>query len=182
MSHAVAQTSLGRDLGDSVPGRGVTFLDRHCRRFGLRPLADRCYEFSKCLEVQGGNIDNSAQVQLWDCDGTKLHREWYMQEVQPGWWHIWNAKSGKCLNVQGASTKNSAKIIQYSCQGVSKFNDQWELRYIQPGDNGDLYLIINRLSNKCLNVQGASTANGTDLIQYTCGGGWNGVFTWWPGS
>ncbi len=70
---------------------------------------------------------HGAQVQLSECDPTKSHRIWFMEEVQSGWWHIWN------LN-----------------------------------------------SNKCLNVQGASTANGTDLIQYTCGGSWNGVFTWWP--
>jgi hypothetical protein len=42
------------------------------------------YDWNSCLEVQGGVKDNSAQVQLWDCDGTKLHRVWHMEEVQHG--------------------------------------------------------------------------------------------------
>ena len=139
------------------------------------------YQFDKCLEVQGANKNNSAQVQLWDCDGSKAHRRWYMEEVQSGWWHIWNANSGKCLNVQGGSTKESAKVIQYTCQGVDKFNDQWQLSGpIGSGGNGDLYWIVNRKSNLCLDAQGASSANGTDLIQYTCWGHWNQLFTWWP--
>lgn len=139
------------------------------------------YEFYKCLEVQGGVKDNSAQVQLWDCDGSKDHRVWHMEEVQSGWWHIWNAKSGKCLNVQGASKENSAKIIQYTCQGVGNYNDQWKLFSANmTGARGDLYFIVNRKSGKCLNAQGASTANGTDLIQYTCTWDWNSLYTWWP--
>jgi hypothetical protein len=149
---------------------------------GSGPWQIGVYEFPKCLEVQGGSTANSAQVQLWDCDYTKAHRVWYMQEVQPGWWHIWNKKSGKCLNVQGGSTTNSAKIIQYPCQGLGKYNDQWQLQYSgATGTLGDLYFIVNRSSGKCLNVQGASTANGTDLIQYTCTWAWNSLFTWWPG-
>jgi endoglucanase len=150
---------------------------------GSGPWQIGIYEFPQCVEVQGGSISNSAQVQLWYCgDYNVAHREWYMQEIQPGWWHIWNKKSGKCLNVQGASTKNSAKIIQYTCQGVDKFNDQWELLGpLGSGANGDLYWIMNRKSRLCLNAQGASSANGTDLIQYTCSGAWNNLFTWWPG-
>jgi Ricin-type beta-trefoil lectin domain-like len=97
------------------------------------------------------------------------------------WWHIKNTKSGKCLNVQGASKKNSVKVIQYTCQSVSKHNDQWQLLNSGwVGDNGDLYTLHNRNSNLCLNAQGASTANGTDLIQYTCSAQWNDLFTWWP--
>jgi hypothetical protein len=150
---------------------------------GSGPWQIGIYQFDKCVEVQGGSLLNSAQVQLWDCDGTKAHREWYMQEVRPGWWHIWNKKSGKCLNVQGASMKNSAKVIQYSCQGVGAFNDQWQLSGpIGRGNNGDLYWIVNRKSGLCLNAQGASSANGTDLIQYYCTGDWNELFTWWPGA
>jgi hypothetical protein len=145
------------------------------------PWAIGIYEFPKCLEVEGGSTANSAQVQLWSCDETKSHRTWYMQEVQSGWWHIKNTKSGKCLNVQGASKKDSAKVIQYTCQGVSKHNDQWQLLDSGwSGDNGELYTLHNRNSNLCLNAQGASTANGTDLIQYTCSSEWNDLFTWWP--
>jgi hypothetical protein len=139
------------------------------------------YDFPKCLEVQGGSTANSAQVQLWTCDETKSHRTWYMEEVASGWWHIKNTKSGKCLNVKGGSTDESAKVIQYTCQGLTKKNDQWQLLNSGvTGENGDLYTLHNRNSGLCLNAQGASTANGTDLIQYECGPWWNNFFTWWP--
>jgi hypothetical protein len=147
---------------------------------GSGPWQIGIYQFPNCLEVQGGVKDSGAQVQLWDCDGTQLHRLWYMQEVQPRYWHIWNAKSGKCLNVKGASKNDGAKVIQYTCQGIGTHNDQWELIPTgHRGANGDLYFIQNRWSLKCLNAQGASTANGTDLIQYGCRWAWNTVFTWW---
>jgi hypothetical protein len=149
---------------------------------GSGPWHIGIYEFPKCLEVQGGSPDNGAQVQLWDCGLTQDHRKWYMQEVQPGWWHIWNKKSGKCLNVKGASPHNSAKIIQYTCQGAGKYNDQWKLEYRNTVLQGDLYWIRNRQSKLCLNAQGASSANGTDIIQYDCSDAWNTLFTWWPGS
>jgi hypothetical protein len=71
---------------------------------GSGPWQLGIFQLDKCLEVQGGSVNNSAQVQLWDCDGTKAHHEWYMQEIQPGWWHIWNKKSGKCLDAQGQSS------------------------------------------------------------------------------
>jgi hypothetical protein len=139
------------------------------------------YEFPNCLEVQGGSTANSAQVQLWSCDGSKSHRTWYMEEVASGWWRIKNTKSGKCLNVQGASKDPGAKVIQYTCQSVSKYNDQWQLLYSGvSGNNGDLYTLHNRKSKLCLNAERASTANGTDLIQDECTGAWYDFFTWWP--
>ena len=73
------------------------------------PWAIGIYEFPKCLEVEGGSTADSAQVQLWSCDETKNHRTWYMQEVQSGWWHIKNTKSGKCLNVQAHPRKTAPK-------------------------------------------------------------------------
>jgi hypothetical protein len=58
---------------------------------GSGPWQIGIYEFPQCVEVQGGSVSNSAQVQLWYCgDYNVAHREWYMQEIQPGWWHIWN--------------------------------------------------------------------------------------------
>lgn len=147
-----------------------------------RPWGIELGTYWKCLEVQGGSTANSAQVQLWTCSYSEGdHRFWYMEQVTPIYWHIWNYKSGKCMNVKGASMSNRAKVIQYPCGGINTHNDQW---YLDLYDDGtpDLYQIRNRKSGKCLNVEGATTVNGADLIQYTCNGSWNSLFTWWTGT
>jgi len=42
---------------------------------------------------------------------------------------------------------------------------------------GDTYTVVNELSGKCLDVSGASTADGAAVIQYTCNGATNQQFT-----
>ncbi|WP_223279682.1 RICIN domain-containing protein [Streptomyces sp. SDr-06] len=39
------------------------------------------------------------------------------------------------------------------------------------------YTVVNELSGKCLDVSGASTANGAAVIQYTCNGNTNQQLT-----
>ncbi|WP_042397230.1 RICIN domain-containing protein [Streptacidiphilus carbonis] len=41
----------------------------------------------------------------------------------------------------------------------------------------DTYTVVNELSGKCLDVSGASTADGAAVIQYTCNGQTNHQFT-----
>jgi hypothetical protein len=142
------------------------------------------YDISdSCVEVQGRSKENSAQVQIWGCHAIPVpaHHIWNFNNLSNGYYHIWNENSGKCMNVQGGVKTNSAKVIQYTCQGLSKTNDQWKLQYYGGGLHGDVYYIINRNSGKCLNVQGGSWDDGTDLIQYTCvHAAPNELFTWWP--
>jgi hypothetical protein len=95
-------------------------------------------------------------------------------------WRIKNDHSGKCLNVQGGSTANNARIIQYTCGGASTHNDQWRLSKIWTDPDGpDWYWIVNRKSNKCMGVAGASRAEGADMVQMPCGAdAGNTLFTW----
>ena len=46
-------------------------------------------------------------------------------------------------------------------------------------DKGSGYFnIVNRNSGKCLDVNGASTADGANIIQWTCNGGNNQQWQW----
>jgi hypothetical protein len=139
-----------------------------------------------CMEVQGGSTANSAQVQIWRCpsfDGkiTPLHHRWIFRNTTDGYYRLVNGKSGKCANIKGSTDANSTKIIQYTC-GTSNLtlNDQWYPLYIR-NVNADLYQLRSRLNyGKCLNVQGNGTANGTDLILYTCSTANNMLWSWSP--
>ena len=62
------------------------------------------------------------------------------------------------------STADNAKIQTWTYGGG--LNQQW-----QPVDEGAGYFhFVNRNSGKCLDVPAASTADGVQLVQYTCNG------------
>jgi hypothetical protein len=86
-----------------------------------------------------------------------------------GPYFLQNVNSGLCLNVSGGSMANGAKLIQYYCYDngfpnnqIYK-NNQWYLDY----DQG-VYYIRSASSGLCVNVSGASTMDGAQVIQYSC--------------
>jgi hypothetical protein len=134
-----------------------------------------------CLRPTGGGTANSVIIEQAQCSRSVPleQRAWYFVDAPNGYYRLRNMKSGKCMNVQGASMSNSAKVIQYTCSSTAT-NDQWQLFYSGSQDGRDYYKLRNRKSLKCMNVQGASTVIGADIIQYTCGSTrFNDVFTWY---
>jgi hypothetical protein len=136
---------------------------------------------NKCVEVTGASSASGAQIQNYDClRNAPSHQVWYF-DLLPGATRVYylrSESSGKCMNVAGNSPVNGAKIIQYACDG--SLNEQWEVSATNYSNFYQLKTRIGSTPRKCLNVQGASTANGADLILYTCGGGANEYFTWNP--
>ncbi|GAB1645300.1 hypothetical protein KRMM14A1259_57230 [Krasilnikovia sp. MM14-A1259] len=128
-------------------------------------------KFSKCVETQGASRAHNAQVQIFKCS-YKIHQKWVFVKLSDGTYHIINDKSDLCMNVKGGSKANSAKVVQFPCQGVAT-SDRWRMvkgHFYENGvkhERGDFQL-VNVGSGKCLNVQGGSGRDGTDLIQFTC--------------
>ena len=142
---------------------------------------------AKCVEVAGGSTGSSAQVQIWGCASiingvvTPLHQRWTFRDTTNGYKRLVNGKSKLCANIQGSTDVNSTKIVQYKCGSSTTLNDQWYPQKVKSIAGYDFYQLKSRLNPaKCLNVQGGGTANGTDLIIYTCSTANNGIFTWWP--
>lgn len=80
-----------------------------------------------------------------------------------------NVGSGKCLDVAGASAADSANVQQFRCHLGA--NQQWKIiPNVNPTtyEPDGTYLVININSGKCLDVVGASTADGANVQQYTC--------------
>lgn len=86
-----------------------------------------------------------------------------------------NKLSNKCLDVAGASLADQANVQQYSCHGGQ--NQQWVFKpmgYLEKVAPD--YSIINAYSGKCLDVAGASLADGANVQQYACHGGDNQIW------
>ncbi|GAA2965392.1 RICIN domain-containing protein [Actinokineospora diospyrosa] len=128
----------------------------------LRPLSS-----DKCLDVDGGSLEDGANVIQWSCHGG-LNQQWQLVLVESDdIYQVFSAGSGKCLDVSGASTDNGASVIQWECHG--DLNQQWQLI---PGP-GSTYELQAVHSGKCLDVTGADPADGVAVIQWECHGGDN---------
>ena len=121
----------------------------------------------KCIGVSGGSLNNGAHLKQFDCDG-RANQRFTFQPLGGNVYTIRPTHSGKCMAVEGRSTANGAHIIQTTCttsdtaQQFRILNDK-----LQAGISGAQ--IASVLSNRCLDVFGASNASGALLTQFDCG-------------
>jgi lysophospholipase L1-like esterase len=103
----------------------------------------------RCLDVPGGSSANGTQPIIWDCHGG-ANQQWAIsgQTIQ---------SAGKCLDSPTNATAGT-KAQLWACSGAA--NQRWNLNA-----NGT---ISNAQSGLCLDVNGASTANGATVILWTC--------------
>ncbi|WP_412752074.1 RICIN domain-containing protein [Krasilnikovia sp. M28-CT-15] len=79
-----------------------------------------------------------------------------------------NQQSNRCAEIPGYSKKNGAHVDQFTCAYDVHTNEMWEFRYVKRSHGVALHQIINAASRKCMNVAGASTANGAAVVQWPC--------------
>jgi endo-1,4-beta-xylanase len=108
----------------------------------------------RCLDVDGGNAANGTPMITWDC-----HSNANQQFTRNG---AALQVLGKCLNVPPDAAAGTRVQIQDCTGGASQ---QWVLN-----SNGT---IRNGQNGLCLDVNGASTANGSAVIVWSCHGGAN---------
>ncbi|MFI6025394.1 ThuA domain-containing protein [Amycolatopsis magusensis] len=109
----------------------------------------------KCADVSGGNPADGTKVQLWSCTGG-TNQQWTREG---GTWRT----LGKCLSVAGSTDGSPVQLS--ACNGGGAQN--WAAQ-----SDGTL-----RSGGKCLDANGGSTADGTQLIIWTCHGGTNQRWT-----
>jgi hypothetical protein len=85
-------------------------------------------------------------------------------------WYSMFAKSGSGTNLN-LTVRNTS--------GADRLRYAWgdDVSGGGPGGSPSSGTIVNENSDKCLDVVGASTANGAEVIQYTCNGGSNQLWT-----
>jgi hypothetical protein len=128
---------------------------------------------SKCVEVSGGSLSDSAPLVQMDCTGLARQR-WILRDLTGGNYEVSSANSNKCADVSGGSTTSGASIIQLGCSGSA--SQTWKLTDM----GGGLYQLQPTHSNKCMDVDGNSTANGASIQQWTCNNGNNQRFRLQP--
>ena len=113
----------------------------------------------RCLDVPNLSQANGTQVALWDCNGG-TNQQWTPTAAKQ-----LQVYGTKCLTAAGGSP--GAKAVIGDCAADPA--QQWTA-----GTDGT---ITNVQSGLCLDASGAGTANGTQVIVWTCNHGTNQQWT-----
>ena len=107
----------------------------------------------KCLDLQGGAVQDGNKVQLYTCNATAA-QDW--QPSSDG--TIRN--QGKCLDVQYGSTDPGAPVQLYGCNDTNA--QKWQVE-----SDGSI-VNIGGFANLCLDSQLGGTSDRTPIQIYTC--------------
>ena len=114
---------------------------------------------NKVLDVDSASTNDGANVQLWSADNVDQQK--FTLEYNDGEYVIRAKHSGKVLTVD----TNNNNVYQSTDQNLN--NQKWT---IEPAGNG-YYNIISKYNGLYLDVDNASTGNGTNIKVYQANGG-----------
>ncbi|WBB67866.1 RICIN domain-containing protein [Micromonospora sp. WMMD812] len=118
----------------------------------------------KCVDARAAGTANGTAIQQYACN-TTYAQQYQFQPTSGGHVRVNNRNnSARALDVTNVSTADNAPIQLWTYSGGN--NQQWQA---VPEADG-YYRLVNRLSGKCLDVPGGSTADSVQLVQYSCNG------------
>ncbi|KAB1990580.1 RICIN domain-containing protein [Streptomyces triticiradicis] len=118
----------------------------------------------KCVDARAAGTADGTAVQQYACNGSQA-QQWRFTTTSGGYSQVGNrADSTKAWDVTDVSAADGAPVQLWTYGGGA--NQQWQA----VAEAGGAYHFVNRNSGKCLDVPGASTADSTQLQQYTCNG------------
>lgn len=105
----------------------------------------------------------SSDLRNWSTVGTQgySNQTLYVSENVEGIYYIQNKFSGKYLDVENGSGDNGANIRQWDYNGA----DAQKFKFVSTGDG--YYYILTGASgySKCVDIDGGSSADGTNVMQ-----------------
>jgi beta-N-acetylglucosaminidase len=118
---------------------------------------------SKGLDIFGKSNDPEAKVILWPQMYTPNQR-FKLVADGGGYYTITSLKSNLVLDVSGNNAANGSPVIQFTSKnGTNDSNQKWKLDQNSDGS----YAIVSKLNeNFCLDLSGAKTTDGTNLVLY----------------
>jgi endoglucanase len=118
-----------------------------------------------CVDDAGWGTGNGNVVQQWACGSQQYNQEWQFQSQGNGVYSVANRNAPtETWNVTNNGTGDGSLIQTWTYGGGS--NEQW-----MPVSLGNgYYKVVGVGSGRCLDVPGASTANGVQLQIYDCNG------------
>lgn len=153
----VQDTCSGGAFRAFVIGGGVAFLPD-------QPAAIQALNSGLCINVWGGGNGDNVRIAQWMCDGGGNSR-WSLKPVG-AFYQLVAQHSGKCLTVPFGSNADGANLVQYACRTDAGQDDQ--LFALAPDPSGDHYKLVAKRSGRCVDVNGVSTLNGANIIQWPC--------------
>ncbi|MFE0450474.1 RICIN domain-containing protein [Streptomyces sp. NPDC058914] len=118
----------------------------------------------RCADVTSQSLWQGAQIKQYDCNGGNNQKYWF-KSVGSGYYQLMVRNSSLCAQ------ENASTVTQENCNSSST-GQQWSLT-----TTGGYVNVKSRATGECLDVNGASTANGAAVITYTCNGGANQQWT-----
>ncbi|WP_109001101.1 RICIN domain-containing protein [Streptomyces rishiriensis] len=118
----------------------------------------------KCADVTSQSLWAGAQIKQYDCNGGNNQKYWF-KPVGSGYYQLIVRNSSLCVQ------ENANTVTQEDCSATAT-SQHWSLT-----PSGSYVNVESRASGKCLDVNGASTANSAAVITYACNGGSNQQWT-----
>jgi Ricin-type beta-trefoil lectin domain len=164
---AVASGSTGA-LGAPLPRAPATAADVQTGY----PYNIQSRWSAKCIDDPALSTGN-VQLDQWTCV-YQSNEYWRLESVGTSVYRVRNGWSNKCMNISHASLDPGAAVIQYAC---GNWNNEYFFFDTRGSDGTKYYYDIRSWSsNLCLNIAGASTANGAKVIQWNRCGANNSLF------
>jgi len=126
---------------------------------------------NKYLDLYRVDPTNLTKIQIHGWTGSNA-QWWTRVDAGNGYSKLGNKGTGKCLAVRSAATGDGAKVIEWDCNGNPDQSWKWEPKG-RDFDGWPVYQFRNRNSGRCLDIPGFATADETQLVQWSCNGGWN---------
>lgn len=118
---------------------------------------------NKVLDVDGASVQNGANVQQYDSNGTMAQDFFLSYDSSNGYYTVIGSSSGLVLDVYGACNVNGANVQMYNPNGT--WAQQWAIAKNSDGT----YTLRSATGGRVLDVNGASKANGANVQLYN----WN---------
>lgn len=119
----------------------------------------------KALDVYDWGTSNGTNIGQWTYWGGEC-QQFYIEPVDGIWHRITPViATTKSFDVYNISSENCADITIW--EYWEGYNQQFRFQSAGTG----VWRIINRNSDKCIDIEGASTEDGANAIQYTCTSG-----------
>jgi Ricin-type beta-trefoil lectin domain/Gametolysin peptidase M11 len=126
----------------------------------------------KCLDLPGGQTGDGTLPIQYDCRGSP-NQQWDLVSAGGAGYRLVSRLSGKCIGSDAAHAAAGGNVIQLACD-----NSPAQLWMLE--GSGNAYVVRNVANRLCLDVPGASAANGAKPITWTCNGGANQTWRYVP--
>jgi len=119
----------------------------------------------KCVDARAAGTANGTVIQQYSCNATTA-QHFQFQPTTDGFTRVNNRNDAtKVIDVSGVSLDDNAGLHLWTYGGGT--NQQWQA----VSEGGGYFHFVVRHTSKCLTVPGGSTADQTQLVQFTCNGG-----------